>query len=1121
MIETSNETEEESEGEEVIIDEKIGKKSKKCPKINIDMNAIPCLEVLDSDSELKDLGITAFDQNIYEENVMLQVDRALDSDRSQHNNSDNDLCLQKVFDLHSNDSNQDPLQELRSKNRERLDQISDNRLKDTEIDSNFDNKSFDEINKINEMVEELGDSDTNDNQFNEDEEDCDEWKPSNDDYESDEQFEDQIDAYDSEEDLILIDKTSKPTKIKSKKLKESKISVRKKVTDDGSDNVFRKRINEYKQQKLLERHQNIRSDGTEIKNLDEMVKLDNGFQIPKRIWDQLFPYQQTGVRWLWELHQLGCGGIVGDEMGLGKTIQIIAFLCGLSCTRFHDFRDIYTTLGPVLLVCPATVMHQWVAEFHKWWPYFRVAILHQTGSFGGKKETLIKAINKSNGILITTYSGVCAHQKQLLRHDWHYVILDEGHKIRNPDAQVTHASKLFGTPHRLILSGSPIQNNLRELWSLFDFIYPGKLGTLPIFMEHFAVPITQGGYANATQVQIQVAYKMATILRDSIKPYLLRRLKDEVKSSLTLPSKSEQVLFCKLTEEQRDLYQSYIDSPQVKDIMRGSAQIFVGLINLRKICNHPNLFNKCSELNQSKQDFGYYKRSGKMIVVDALLRIWQKQSHKVLVFTQSRQMIKILESFMKYRSYTYLMMDGSTSVQTRQPLIKQFNSDPNIFVFLLTTRVGGIGVNLTGANRVLIYDPDWNPSTDVQARERCWRIGQNRSVTIYRLLSAGTVEEKIYQRQIFKQYLTNRVLKDPKQRRFFKTNDLYELFTLGSDSNSTESSAIFAGTQSEVKVKPKTKKLKTDSKDNEISLPPEKVQELRNRAKLLSKMIADKFADKDINKNESNSSPETKSNGSKDGDKNVSILKTNEKFDTNPKPKHKKQKKGTKFEGKRIKYLVKQDIYREKVPEKDPNEEDEYVLKKLFKRSKVQSALQHDVIESTSTPDYALAEREAETVAKQAITALKKSRELCFSGQSAVNSLSSLKTNNKFGQKRKLSVGSEMEATSSSLINQIKTRNRFETEIDSIEDISDHSNGMVANKEYDTLLADIRNFIAFQSKSSVENRGEATTQEVLDAFKDKLAAHQSAVFKSMLYQLCDFYRKSDKTGVWKLKSEFR
>ena len=589
---------------------------------------------------------------------MLQVDRALEDQKSSNQRS-----LQQVFDLHSSDTKSEcsPLQDLKSKKKNRFDRLNDNRSEASNSIS-FVNKGFDEFNKINEIVGDSEDSDINDNDLNEDkEEDSDDWKPSQDDYESDEQqeYEETDVLYDSEEDLVLNEKQTKSRKNKTKTQMKTTKSVRKRVIDDGSDHSFKKRIKEYRKQLLLEKHENIRSDGTEIRNLEEMVKLEDGFQIPKKIWDKLYPFQQTGVQWLWELHQLGCGGIVGDEMGLGKTIQIIAFLCGLSCTQFHDFRDLYTTLGPVLLVCPATVMHQWVAEFHKWWPYFRVAVLHQTGSFSGKKETLIKGINKSNGILITSYSGVCAHQKQLLRLDWHYVILDEGHKIRNPDAQVTHACKLFGTPHRLILSGSPIQNNLRELWSLFDFVYPGKLGTLPIFMEHFAVPITQGGYANASQVQIQVAYKMATILRDSIKPYLLRRMKDEVKSCLSLPSKNEQVLFCKLTDEQRELYKSYVESSAVKEIIRGSTQIFVGLINLRKICNHPNIFNKCSELNQSKEDFGYYKRSGKMIVVDALLRIWHKQNHKVLIFTQSRQMIKILENFLKYRSYTYLMMDGN------------------------------------------------------------------------------------------------------------------------------------------------------------------------------------------------------------------------------------------------------------------------------------------------------------------------------------------------------------------------------------------------------------------------------------------------------------------------------
>ncbi|KAG7254345.1 hypothetical protein CRUP_036675 [Coryphaenoides rupestris] len=179
------------------------------------------------------------------------------------------------------------------------------------------------------------------------------------------------------------------------------------------------------------------------------------------------------------------------------------------------------------------------------------------------------------------------------------------------------------------------------------------------------------------------------------------------------------------------------------------------------------------------------------MVVESLLRLWFRQGHR---------MLEILEVFLRENSYQYLKMDGTTSIATRQPLIARYNGDRSIFIFLLTTRVGGLGINLTGANRVIIYDPDWNPSTDTQARERAWRIGQTQQVTVYRLLTAGTIEEKIYHRQIFKQFLTNRILKDPKQRRFFKSNDIYELFTLCDGDQSTETSAIFAGTGSDVKA---------------------------------------------------------------------------------------------------------------------------------------------------------------------------------------------------------------------------------------------------------------------------------------------------------------------------------
>ncbi|KAM5236495.1 DNA excision repair protein ERCC-6 [Ctenodactylus gundi] len=576
--------------------------------------------------------------------------------------------------------------------------------------------------------------------------------------------------------------------------------------DDGDENYYKQRLRSWNKLRLQDKQQRL---SLEDDSEESDAEFDEGFKVPGFLFKKLFKYQQTGVRWLWELHCQQAGGILGDEMGLGKTVQIIAFLAGLSYskirTRGSNYR--FEGLGPTVIVCPTTVMHQWVKEFHTWWPPFRVAVLHETGSCAHKKGRLIRDIARCHGVLITSYSYIRLMQDDISRHDWHYVILDEGHKIRNPNAAVTLACKQFRTPHRLILSGSPMQNNLRELWSLFDFVFPGKLGTLPVFMEQFSVPITMGGYANASPVQVKTAYKCACVLRDTINPYLLRRMKSDVKMSLSLPDKNEQVLFCRLTDEQHKIYQNFIDSKEVYKILNGEMQIFSGLVALRKICNHPDLFSGGPKNLRGLPDdaleedqFGYWKRSGKMIVVESLLKIWHKQGQRVLLFSQSRQMLHILEVFLRARKYSYLKMDGSTTIASRQPLITQYNEDQSIFVFLLTTRVGGIGVNLTGANRVIIYDPDWNPSTDTQARERAWRIGQRRQVTVYRLLTAGTIEEKIYHRQIFKQFLTNRVLKDPKQRRFFKSNDLYELFTLTSPdaSQSTETSAIFAGTGSDV-----------------------------------------------------------------------------------------------------------------------------------------------------------------------------------------------------------------------------------------------------------------------------------------------------------------------------------
>jgi DNA excision repair protein ERCC-6 len=332
-----------------------------------------------------------------------------------------------------------------------------------------------------------------------------------------------------------------------------------------------------------------------------------------------------------------------------------------------------------------------------------------------------------------------------------------------------------------------MQNNLTELWSLFDFVFPMRLGTLVDFRNQFEFPIRQGGYANASNLQVQTAARCAETLKEAISPYLLQRFKVDVAADL--PKKGEQVLFCKLAPLQRKAYTEFLNSRECNNILAGRRQVLYGVDMLRKICNHPDLVTH--KLFSSRSDYGDAAKSGKMQVVKALLELWRDTGHKTLLFAQHRIMLNILEKFVKgLPGFNYRRMDGETPIHRRQSLVDEFNNSPDIHLFLLTTKVGGLGVNLTGADRVLIYDPDWNPSTDMQARERAWRLGQKREVTIYRLMTAGTIEEKIYHRQIFKQFLTNKVLKDPKQRQTFEMSSLHDLFSLGQE-DQAETSSLF------------------------------------------------------------------------------------------------------------------------------------------------------------------------------------------------------------------------------------------------------------------------------------------------------------------------------------------
>lgn len=1210
-------------------------------QVSVQRNEISSTRVREGDEELQHLGVEVYDQQTYEEGVFEQVEKAIDGAENIATDKSSTQQPSKINDLirliHDQD-NEKSGQQIESSDKDeqvlhltRLERLNKNiKVEREESNLSRDNvKSLPRIPRLSDRVKVEPNQDlpttsqseaqpyqpnrrtpklsaiyvksepieVKEEQVSDDQESSkSEYNPHEDDSLSSEadEFNDDID-YVTDDELGVSSEGQSDNRRRVVKRKRSKLE------DDGDFSCYERRIKAFIKTKAQARLDNISEDGIETKNLDELVTIEGNLQIPKEMWHNLFEHQRTGVRWLWELHQLGTGGILGDEMGLGKTIQMIAFLTALKSSNISNAHKGYEHLGPTVLVCPATVMHQWLMEFRKWWPPFRVAILHNTGTFSGNRKNLVQAINKSKGVLIVSYPGVVIYQDYLHSFDWHYAILDEGHKIRNPDAQVTLACKRFRTPHRIILSGSPVQNNLRELWSIFDFIYPGKLGTLPVFMEQFATPITQGGYANATDIQVQIAYKCSCVLRDTIKPFLLRRTKAEVNNKLKLPDRSEQVLFCKLTDKQRKLYQYYLDSPTVRDIKRGFCQIFVGLIELRKICNHPDLFDSTECRDQIKQlkkiqqvkhpeffsddeIFGHFRKSGKMVVVDALLKLWKKQNHKVLLFTQSRQMLKIFKAYLDEMNYKHLIMDGSTPIGIRQTMIQEFNKKEEIFLFLLTTRVGGVGVNLTGANRIIIYDPDWNPATDIQARERAWRIGQERHVIIYRLLTAGTIEEKIYHRQVFKLYLTNRVLKNAQQKRFFKTNDLHELFTLGDNDKNIETKALFDDdlqineesikkARSQNKSRKKSKRDKKDaSKKNFKSLDSgiqgfseEKLQAMRERAKRISQMIALKYGSQpqseQVSINQESSPSVTRAPIAELEPKRIKLepgVSTEPTVLENrplvpPTEPTKNSVSGSNFTGKksskssrsskqRVDCLVRQDIYQPNVggddDRPDPRyKKDDYILERLFKNSNIFGALKHDRIETDSTADYKVVESEAEKVARDAIRALRQSRRMCLGSTSGVPNWTGrngqiaarprLVPKNK---SRATLIGRPSSSTSSSdsLLSSIKKRNQSNpvaigkstfqvSSLDSDEEEKDKDfEGKADGTGAEDMADKIRDFILFKGARN----GEAQTDEILEFFKNNFKPDKTAIFKALLYKMCEFHRRGDK-GFWIMKSEFR
>jgi SNF2 family DNA or RNA helicase len=498
--------------------------------------------------------------------------------------------------------------------------------------------------------------------------------------------------------------------------------------------------------------------------------------VPKGMALGLRSYQQQGYEWLAFLSYYGLNGILADDMGLGKTAQTIAAIT----RQKEEFGS-----APALIVTPTSLVDNWRNECLKFSPGLKVMIYRGAPQ---RRDKLRHEIQDYD-VILGTYATVRNDASLLRQVDWRYVILDEAHFIKNSAAATTKAVKTIPAKHRLALTGTPIQNRLTELWSLFDFLMPDFLGRQMRFRDHYEDPIArvQSGRAETKDEQ-ENGEHAAEKLRERIKPFVLRRLKTDVASEL--PPKIENDIFCSLTPEQIAHYRSFADSAEAKEAVSEIAEkgdgactaILAALTALRKICNHPDLM--CLPKNAGRQYItepqpGYETRSGKLEALGELLQQCREGDHRALIFCQQTTMLDLLGHFLTQNGMKYLRIDGETPGTSRQGLVEQFNNDRSYDAFLISTRAGGAGLNLTGADTVIFYDHDWNPANDQQAQDRAYRIGQKRTVNVYRLICKGTLEEKILRRQALKKMLASSIVQhDVGGVKSLSREELLSLFTL-------------------------------------------------------------------------------------------------------------------------------------------------------------------------------------------------------------------------------------------------------------------------------------------------------------------------------------------------------
>ncbi|KAG0069297.1 DNA-dependent ATPase protein rad54 [Linnemannia elongata] len=520
----------------------------------------------------------------------------------------------------------------------------------------------------------------------------------------------------------------------------------------------------------------------------------------------LRPHQVEGVKFMYKCttgatmpNAFGC--IMADEMGLGKTLQCITLLWTL-LKQSPDFGK--GTIEKCIICCPSSLVKNWANEIVKWLGPGKIGVL--TCDAKGTKEDTNNAMRQwasarqrmvVNPVLIISYESLRMYAPILAQTPIGLMLCDEGHRLKNSSSQTFITLNELNVQRRVILSGTPIQNDLSEYFSLLNFANPGLLGSTVEFRKNYELPILRGRDSEATDKEQEISNQKLTELSGVVSKFIIRRTNDIL--SKYLPTKYEHVVFCQLSPFQLSLYKHFINSKSIQRLLRGQgSQPLKAIGLLKKLCNHPDLLDLPDDLEgcdsllppdyQTKNSKKPLSRggilvqpefSGKMLVLARMLaKIKKDTNDKIVLISNYTQTLDIFEKLCRQNQYGVLRLDGTMTINKRQKLVDRFNNpDGNEFVFLLSSKAGGCGLNLIGANRLVLFDPDWNPASDQQALARVWRDGQKKDCFVYRFIATGSIEEKIFQRQSHKQSLSSCVVdEDQDVERHFSQENLRQLF---------------------------------------------------------------------------------------------------------------------------------------------------------------------------------------------------------------------------------------------------------------------------------------------------------------------------------------------------------